>query len=493
MSASLTEKWCDERRLPTFAALRNRARAYRVSTYMDSLPGSIWTDIPTGRGPSVHGNYFTPRQYFTCEGRVRRIEESDFDPNLYLWADCHSAGLRCAVIDVPFLVFKDDFNGVQIRDLATHDVLYGFRVEPEDQLGDLLQRFGPVPVHDIMCDAFEAKHGTARLHEGLLKRAEIKTRLLEELLAEDWDLFYAVYGESHCAAHYHWPDPAVGGNAAGFERLVEIYAKMDEGLSRVLAAAGPDTRVMVTMSHGVGPKLGGPQLLPEVLTRLGLSAGKDPLMRRNLRTALLSRAHRLPVSIRKPLRELAGGVTGRLERMLGRNLQSIESSDCQAAALWNNRCGAVRFNVKGRDPNGTVAPENLPAVRERLTDALFALQDPNISEPIVTAVDRVEELFPEPRHPDLPDLTIRFRTDLGPLDHCVSDAVGLVHVPIGQPGYMRTGDHTPDNRTYVVAPGYSPGRTDGGSVLDIAPTVLELCGVTVPAGMSGRPLAGAGT
>ena len=94
MSASLTEKWADKGWMPAFAALRKRARAFRLTNYMDSLPGSIWTDIPTGRPPSIHGHFCHPLQYVASEGQLRPLEESDFDPALYLWWDCNTAGLR---------------------------------------------------------------------------------------------------------------------------------------------------------------------------------------------------------------------------------------------------------------------------------------------------------------------------------------------------------------------------------------------------------------
>ena len=487
MSASLTERWAAAGHLPAFAALRARSRAFSLANYMDSLPGSIWTDIPTGRPPSVHGQFYHPSQYFSAEGALRQLEETDFDPDLYLWSDCHRAGLRSAVIDVPFLVFQDGFSGVQIRDFASHDVLYGFRAEPAERYGDLPRRYGPIPVHGEMCDALAERVGGRGVREGLLRRADIKTDLLVDLLAEEWDLFYAVYGETHCASHYSWPH-AEGDGIDDFGPLLEIYRRMDEGLARVLDAAGPEAQVVVTLSHGTGPYIGGPQLLPEVLNRLGWTTGADSAWRARLRTGLTEAAQRLPSRIRKPLRALAGGGKGRIEGLLGRTHQPFAHPGCRAAAVWNNRCGAIRFNVAGRDPQGTLPAAELDRAAAELSRQLLALRDPRDGSPLVAGVEWIADLFPEPHHPELPDLVVRFRANLGPLEACEVPGIGTIRIPLRRPDYGRTGDHTPENRTYVSAGGQAAGGVEKGSVLDIAPTVLSLCGVAPPADMPGRPL-----
>ncbi len=486
MSAGLAERWAAAGHLPAFSALRNRSRAFQLSNHMESLPGSIWTDIPTGRPPSVHGQFYHSSHYFTDEGVLRPLEEVDFDSDLYMWSDCDRAGLRSAIVDLPFLVFRKNFNGIQIRDFASHDVLYGFSVEPADRYKAIAERYGPIPIHGAMCDVFAERIGAQGLHEGLLRRAEIKTRLLVDLLKQEWDLFFAVYGEAHCAGHQDWPHPKAA--CRDFDRLLEVYRKMDEALAQVLEAAGPDAQVVVTLSHGTGPYIGGPQLLPEVLNRLGWTTGKDPPWRARLRTGLLNAAHRLPTSIRKPLREMAGGGEGRIERLLGRTQQPFGHPRCRAAAVLNNRCGAIRFNVVGRDPHGTLEPDELDWAMEELTRQLMMLRDPRDASSVVAGVDRIANLFPEPRHPDLPDLVVRFRTDLGAIEACEIPGVGLIEVPLRRPGYSRTGDHTPENRTYLSSSRYAAERVDQGSVLDIAPTLLLLCGVPLPSGMTGRPL-----
>ncbi len=88
-----------------------------------------------------------------------------------------------------------------------------------------------------------------------------------------------------------------------------------------------------------------------------------------------------------------------------------------------------------------------------------------------------------------PDLLVVFRRDLGPLDACRSPRVGLVRAPVRNARIDRTGDHTQQSRLWAVGSGVAAGGAAlQASVLDIAPTVLELLGVAPAGSVDGRPL-----
>jgi predicted AlkP superfamily phosphohydrolase/phosphomutase len=53
----------------------------------------------------------------------------------------------------------------------------------------------------------------------------------------------------------------------------------------------------------------------------------------------------------------------------------------------------------------------------------------------------------------------------------------------------RTGSHTPSSFLLATGPGIGAGTTlVGGSILDVAPTILATAGVAVPPEMDGAPL-----
>ena len=111
--------------------------------------------------------------------------------------------------------------------------------------------------------------------------------------------------------------------------------------------------------------------------------------------------------------------------------------------------------------------------------------DPVSGEPVVECAVRSDEVFGSGHHPDLPDLLIRFRRDLVPLRSARSARAGLMHAP---PSGPRTGDHSDESRLWTSGPGLPTGRLADADVLDLAPTVLSLLDVELPAELDGGPL-----
>jgi predicted AlkP superfamily phosphohydrolase/phosphomutase len=138
-----------------------------------------------------------------------------------------------------------------------------------------------------------------------------------------------------------------------------------------------------------------------------------------------------------------------------------------------------------------VEPEEVDVLVEELRRELHALEDPESGKPVVERVVTAEEAFGPDHHPDIPDVIVVFRTDLGQINAAQSPRAGLLRLHQYGPNTPRSGDHTVESRLWAMGPGISPGtRVEGGNVLDLAPTVLALLGVAKPEGLDGKPLAG---
>jgi predicted AlkP superfamily phosphohydrolase/phosphomutase len=256
-----------------------------------------------------------------------------------------------------------------------------------------------------------------------------------------------------------------------------------KGIGSLLDAAGPDTTVLVVASHGMGTAVGGYQLLPEFLVRTGFGSGSG--------TAAQVRS-RTPTTVKGVIRALVPGpIRRRVQARAGSLPLPLESPDTKAIALPNNRCGGIRFNLKGREPYGQVEPEEVGALIEDLRRELHALEVPEIGERIVESVVTAEEAFGPDHHPDVPDVIVVFRTDLGQINAAQSPSAGVLRLHQYGPDTPRSGDHTVESRLWAMGPGIAPGtRVEGGNVLDLAPTVLALLGVPAPDGLDGKPFAG---
>lgn len=495
--STLIETWASSGRLPNLARLIGNGLSMPLDNSLETLPGAIWPELAGGRSCGKVPLYYHPRQLHTGEAAFRPVAYEDVDPDDYFWVRASDAGRRVAVIDVPQTVpLRRPVNGVQLFEWGLHDRNFSISSDPPEVLDDIRRRFGDHPVDN--CDT----HGeTVAGYRDLLRRlkagAKAKSAMMLDIMKrESWDLFAGVFGETHCVGHqfWHFLDPSHPAHDATApvelrDAIAEVYGEIDKGIGNLIAAAGPNCWIFVIASHGMGVYIGGPQLLPEVLCRLGLTTGRDGKLTRGLRT--WQRATSLGGStVRNMVRHMVGPRVIRKGQQFAGSLHlPLESGETTAVAVPNNRCGAIRFNVRGREPYGKVGAGNqLISEMVKLKQSLLALRHPELGEPIVERVVTAAEAFGSDHHPDVPDLMIVFRDDLGVLESCDSDEVGLIEVPLYHPKLPRTGDHTTVSRLWVEGPCLAPANNSvRANVLDIGPTILSLLGVPAD-DLDGRPI-----
>jgi predicted AlkP superfamily phosphohydrolase/phosphomutase len=488
--ATLLERWAAEGELPAFARLTEEGVVGRLGNSLETLPGAIWPELTTGISGGRTAQYYHPRQLHTGETALRRLEPEEVVEFPYYWSHVSDAGLRVAVVDQPQTVIPPGLNGLMLTEWGLHDRNFGIESDPPEVLEELLARWGDHPVERCDSHGYE-EQGFKDLLAGLVAGAQRKTEFLLDLLnREQWDLFVCGFGETHCVGHQFWhffdPDQP-GYDRAAPQELREavktVYLEVGKGIGSLLDAAGPDTTVLVVASHGMGTAVGGYQLLPEFLVRTGFGSGSG--------TAAQVRS-RTPTTVKGIIRALVPGpIRRRVQARAGSLPLPLESPDTKAIALPNNRCGGIRFNLKGREPYGQVEPEEVGALIEDLRRELHALEVPEIGERIVESVVTAEEAFGPDHHPDVPDVIVVFRTDLGQINAAQSPSAGVLRLHQYGPDTPRSGDHTVESRLWAMGPGIAPGtRVEGGNVLDLAPTVLALLGVPAPDGLDGKPFAG---
>jgi len=132
---------------------------------------------------------------------------------------------------------------------------------------------------------------------------------------------------------------------------------------------------------------------------------------------------------------------------------------------------------------GCVAPEDVASVIKDLKARLMEIPHPETGKPLVEHVYEREELYNGPHSHLSPDLTVvlgdwNYRT-IGLYDFTTNQMIS--------PAFGPTGDHRLEGVLIASGPAFAPGtKPEGATLLDIAPTVLHLLGVPVPADMDGR-------
>lgn len=499
--STLIEKWSTEGRMPTFAQLRVQGSVRRLLTPENTLPGAIWPELTSGQSGGRTGRFCTVNQVRPGEARYRPIVEADLDPDRDYWSIASAAGRRVAALDQVHCGTNPKLNGIQLSEWGCHDRNFRTASHPPELLDEINSRYGPYPIRS--CDSYPKTYqGYIRLLSDLVDGVHRKTAMLVDLLErEEWDLFTCSFSESHCAGHQLWHlhdtrhhdyDDAAPQQLKNALRTA--YSAIDEGVGRLIHANRKSGTNLVFASHGMGPFVGGFQMLPELLARLGMSSDRGTAASSFVRNLQNRMKKQVPVKL-VPFLETQVARSKLLRRIQGRfggMIFPLDSPHTRAAFVPNNRVGGIRLNIKGREPNGCLEPgEGVEGVVGELRRELLELRQVGTGQPIVHRVMTAQEVFGKDHHPGIPDIMVIFRRDLGPLEACESKRVGEVRIPAHNVRMTRTGDHTPESRLWVTGPGEPAGaRLPDGDVLDIAPTVLNLLDVSIPPQMDGTPLVG---
>jgi predicted AlkP superfamily phosphohydrolase/phosphomutase len=496
MEPSLLDRYAADGTMPVLGELVRSGRSLQTANRLDHLPDIVWPEIFTGRNGAELGWYRLPQQLFSGEARPREVHVDDFDLTGF-WDHASRAGRVVASVDIPYSSASPGNRGLHVRGWGTHDKPFGTASDPDPAiLEDLLARFGPYPVGHVhaehtRCDDHDESADSYRaLRDGLLLGADTKAKLVRHVLDErEWDLVACTFEEAHCGGHqlwHHahpespWHDPAAPEDVKGSLRA--LHQRLDAALGHVLEGAGDGTTVIVALSHGMQTTGGGWQLLGEWLVRLGYGSGS---------TAAGRARSRLPAPVKSAARTLLPGrARSSLQRVAGSLPEPLASAETRAVALMNSPCGAIRLNVVGRDPFGAIAEgREYDEVCAELEHELGELVETRSGRPAVARVTRSRQLYGERLHPNIPDLLVHFDPELAPIESVSSPRAGTIATPVRTPALPRSGDHTTSSRLICAGAGVRPAPlAPGGDIFDVAPTLLALLDVRVPASFAGAPL-----
>lgn len=461
--------WIEEGKLPNLARLRASGAWGSPEGPRGLGSGALWPSLCTGVTPAVHGRYFF-QQLARGSYQTVKFESDDLHFPMF-WDELSRHGKRIAVIDIPKMRLSPDLNGLQLIDWMVHDADPQPRSVPPELVEQVWAAYGTDPIGD--CDGTHRTIEDFReLRDGLLQKVDAKTRFCVDQLSEShWDLFMAVYGETHCVAHQLWHahdrsmpnfDPALA-TALG-DPVLEIYRAIDEGVGRMIEAAGPDATIMLFAGPGMGPNFSGNYVLDEILQRLE----NGPMRTMTGAVELLRKAWRkLPLKFRKKFRRAGSGT--------GDGLMAQLRSHRRCFTLpHNDLAGAIRINLVGREPNGLVRPgAEYDAYCADLTRKLMEIVNVETGRPIVREVMRTRDVFTGPFAKDLPDLLVHWVRE-APIREIASPRIGRVR---GSAPH-RSGDHHAACIFYATGPTVRRGEIKHGlSVMDFPATIAALLGI----------------
>lgn len=496
----LLERWLAAGELPNFSRLIGSGGFRRLRSCTEVSSGATWPSITTGVSPSKHGMGFYHRQIRTGTYRIVK-KYADEVRSDFFWKSASAAGRRVAVFDIPAVYTLQNFNGAQIIGWGAEGLNWKQCSEPQDLLPDILRQFGRHPLanwyQEEIKGADEWRLLLARLREGTRTRTRIARWLLNK---EPWDLFIVGFPETHWAGHYffHLLEKSHPRHDAGLARefgnaILEIYRELDTAIGELMRVR-PDSTIFVFSNTGMGVNNSGLHLVPEILQRLGMAGhrGDKPSGREGapntrwgayaIKTVESLVSARNIQRARRLIPEKLWDKYTRIFLNLGSDWRNS-----RAFALPGDFTGAIRINLRGREPHGLVAPgEEYDRLCDELAREFLALVNPATGQKAVSEVVKFRDRYPGPYADEFPDLIVSWEGSR-PIDSLYSPRIGTVSGVLPD---KRSGAH--QTYGFLAASGAGIRHANGlapADIVDIAPTILHLQRVAIPPTMDGRVLA----
>jgi len=497
-------------RLPTLHGIMDRGAFAHLESVQPPATLPNWTTFLTGADPGVHGVFdFTTRHGYGVRftaGTVREV------PTIASRLDDLGRSVACLSFPAtwpPEQLSRGAFmSGWDAPVAFEADRSFCWPTELHDRIA---ARFGTMSFDDVDEFAAEEPGWHRRLPDALVKRIEKKTRLalwlLEDRRDDDpWDLFMLYFGESDTAAHYLMSlhdetSPRRPRKVSERDRdgLGRVYAALDGAVGELIEAAGPGVEVSILSDHGSGASSDRVLYLNRALAEAGLLRFKARGLSSGAAHAVKNAALTLlPPWVRDRAFRAAGTVLPSLLESRAR-FGAIDFSRTIAFSDELNYFPGLWLNVKGRDPEGQVDPNDLGAVKRRVADALLALRDPETGLKVVEKVTPREELFDGPHIERAPDLlltlaltetghTYNLMPSAGAPRACGSFRALSPDEHLGRKGRSLPGSHRPKGFYAAAGPRIAPVGEIDARIADVTATLLARMNVAVPADAAGRVL-----
>ncbi len=476
--------------LPNLGRLKAEGTHGPLWSVVPPMTATAWTSFQTGKGPGKHGIYDWTEP---VEGTyLYRPIDSTRVQSRTLFEILSERGGRVASVNLPLTYPARPVNGVAVGDMLTPGKDAPGFTYPPDFAEELARR---VPDYVIDTHNTDSEDDLLPFLGRLRAMIEGKGRLNAHLLAQEaWDVYCCVWVEmdrmQHCVWHildrsHPAHDPAL---AARYEEpILDVYRALDAQIGAMLDARPDDCNVFFISDHGFGPcryKV----FLNTWLAQEGFlvfkerDGGHGTRARLNQVRGVLDRAGLDTRKIIGLARRFGGDAALKFGGdKLSRFATEIDWERTQAYCHGTN---AIRLNLAGREPRGSVTPAQADEVLRRLEERLRLLRDPQGTR-IITGVARRDDLYDGPEVGLAADLLITHHDDSVWFYY----SEGKVPDVIFEPSGWSSGNHEPDGLFLGWGPDFKAGaRIEDANIVDILPTMFATMGLAIPDDVDGRVL-----
>ena len=486
----LLQRWAQEGHLPTFKRLLDEGAIGDLESVFPPITGPAWTSFMTGRNPGKHG---VADWYVRSENSYKlRPVDSRFVSASTLWDECREGGKRIISLGLPMNYPPPEVDGIVVSGLETPGTQCA-AYPPE--VGEEILR--AVPGFRTHLQEVYRPGQEQRAIDDLLEITDIQSNVaLHFVDRDDWDLMVLHHQSSDWAMHFFWhamdpehPRHTPEAKAAAGDAILDVFKRIDAGFAKILERLDDDTNVIVVSDHGFGVLdkylYLNNWLLQQGLLRLKTDAATR--VRRGMFRSGFTPSNLYRIAEKVGVNKFAFRMDkAKRVNLLSRAFLSSDNIDWPSTQAYSvGNIGQIYVNLRGREPQGCVEPgAEYEALRDRLITEALQLADPETGETVIESAHRKEELYDGPHLEQMPDILLfprGFRYQAGGLSQFMSNK-------LMEPSFAYTGGHRMNGVLLMQGPDVKPGGVEGARLIDMAPTILHLLSLPVPADMDGTVL-----
>ncbi|MCF6158430.1 MAG: phosphodiesterase [wastewater metagenome] len=439
------DEWIND--LPNIKKLVDSGVYGELESIIPPITVPAWTSMVTGKDPGELGCYgFRNRRDYSYDRLSYANSLAIKDATL--WDILSKEGKKSILIGIPQTYPPKPVNGYLISCFLTPNTKnqYTYPVELKDEIEKIADGY-MLDVSDFRSE------NEQKILDDIYTMTQKRFKVAKHLLTtREWDFFMMVEMGIDRIHHRFWKyfdkDHVKYEKGSRFERAIfDYYKYIDQEIGLVLSLLDKDTTVLIVSDHGA-KRMDGGICINEWLLKEGFLAIKE-----NPHTVT-------------PLEKL--------------------EIDWKRTRAWGEGGYYSRLflNVKGREPQGIIEPEDYEKVRNELKEKLEALGDEN-GNPIGTKVFKPQELYKECNGIP-PDLIVIFGDlywrSIGTVGH------GKIHIFENDSGidYANHSQHG----IFIMSSldNISRRKLHNLHLMDVAPTILNVLNIEVPDNIHGTAI-----
>jgi predicted AlkP superfamily phosphohydrolase/phosphomutase len=470
-----------EKDLPNFRKLKENSPDIRMKSVFPPDSDTAWASIYTGLNPAKHGVvHFVDPLEKSFALQTQEIDNSTIKGNTFWdFAGKHNKKVCVLLPHIGYPLWQ--VNGTMVVRSSIEDEVKSFPESIAENY-DLLKLNGIKGVPSRSEKSFKT---LIKAHKRLIfNEIEFSLKMLR---ADDWDLFFTYSSSLDAIQHYFWnycdeTDPTQPRNNPFKSVINDFYILYDKMMGKLMSAVDSDIITIVLSDHGHGRRPLKVLNINEVLRRHNLLVTKSSpeiniTEKMKQTTIKLVGRYNLGWLASKALK-IVPAAKKIYSRPLSIDWNSTLAYTTDLSGIKAYTYGGIRIKKDGVEPSEY---ENL---RSDIINSISAIRDPKTNKKIVEWICKREDIYQGKFISRYPDIALQLREEYGVGQSVDTSIIGDSYISNVVPG-----SHKGDTPIFFVSNlDYAENYQKEITLMDIAPTVLDILGIKRKFGFDGKSI-----